>query len=191
MPEVGFTIWHALYRVEKYPQVRGCITVKFRFTSPAVRVRGPSLLLGVTDAVTAADDSATYPVHFPQTYRCSDPRYQGLTYLGADNAISVPDVPPGSTTAFNFLATAAEAACTPPPPDPVPQTLTNEAPGSEDRDSAGAGIAPAVDGDVVVRSLEELDDRAADEACTPAGAAQALARIACRLYDLADDLGGG
>lgn len=41
-----------------------------------------------------------------------------------------------------------------------------------------------------VPGLKELDERAADEACTPAGAAQALARIACRLYELADALGG-
>eukprot|EP00903_Cladosiphon_okamuranus_P018207 g16748.t1 len=121
----------------------------------------------------------------------SDPRYQGLTYLGADNAISAPEAPPGPRTAFDFLATAAEAASTPPPPAPVPQTPINEAPGCAVRDGASAGTASAVDGDVIVRCLEELDERAAGEACTPAGAAQALARVACRLYDLADDMGGG
>lgn len=57
--------------------------------------------------------------------------------------------------------------------------------------AAAGGVVPTVDGEVVVRDLKELDERAAGEACTPAGAAQALARIACRLYDLADDLGGG
>lgn len=41
-----------------------------------------------------------------------------------------------------------------------------------------------------VAGLEELDAMAADEACTPAGAAQALAQVACRLFDLADALGG-
>lgn len=51
-----------------------------------------------------------------------------------------------------------------------------------------AGI-PAGGGDVVA-GLKELDERATDEACTPAGVAQALARVACRLYELADTLGG-
>lgn len=41
-----------------------------------------------------------------------------------------------------------------------------------------------------VLGVKELDEMAADEACTPAGAAQALARVACRLYELADALGG-
>ena len=41
-----------------------------------------------------------------------------------------------------------------------------------------------------VPCLKELDERAADKACTPTRAAQVLARIACRLYDLADALGG-
>lgn len=52
------------------------------------------------------------------------------------------------------------------------------------RDSACALIW-SVEGE-----LQELDERATDEACSVAGAAQALARIACRLYDLADKLGG-
>lgn len=144
--------------------------------------------------------SATHP------NRRSDSRYQGLTYLGADNAIPAREAPPGPTTAFDFLAAAAEAARTPPPSGPVPQTPADEGPGSEARGGsgspsenaaaagavafAGAGVVAVVDGDAVVRSLEELEERAAGEACTPAGAAQALARVACRLYDLADDLGG-
>lgn len=166
----------------------------------------------MTDPVAAAAASATHLAHVPRTNRCSDPRYQGLTYLDADNAIPAPKAPPGSnkpsgsTTAFDFLAAAAQAASAPPPTDPVPQTPTNEPPRSEARDAAGrssddtaaagataagAGIVPSVGGGVVVSGLEDLDEKAAGEACTPAGAAQALARIACRLYDLADDLGGG
>lgn len=42
----------------------------------------------------------------------------------------------------------------------------------------------------ILGSVRELDERAAQEECTVAGAAQALARIACRLFDLADILGG-
>lgn len=187
------------------------------YIGPAVRARGSSFLLKVANAVIAATGCATHLVHVLRTNRCSDTRYQGLTYLGADNGILAPEALPGSskpfgsTTAFDFLASAAEAACTLPPPDPVTQTLNNEGPHSGVHDDAsppsedmatagggvrvggggGGGVVPAGGCGVVVRVLEELDERAAGEACTPAGAAQALARVACRLYDLADDLGGG
>lgn len=131
--------------------------------------------------------------------------------MGADNAIPVPEIPPGTSStgaadALDFL-TAAAAAARVHPPEPVPSPPMKE-PRSKVRDdlppddaaaaeaaevAAGevvAGIPAGGGGGAVVSGLEELDERAADEACTPAGAAQALARVACRLYELADTLGG-
>lgn len=42
----------------------------------------------------------------------------------------------------------------------------------------------------VFRVLNKLDERAADKGCTVAGVAQALARMACRMFYLAEILGG-
>lgn len=41
-----------------------------------------------------------------------------------------------------------------------------------------------------VFEMRELDERVTDEACSPAATAQALARVAHRMYEMADDLGG-
>lgn len=123
-----------------------------------------------------------------------------MTYLGADNATAAPETPPGgpNVSALDFMITAAKVASTAPPrltsleAKNVPQT----GPG---RDTDGGDLSSAGDVDGAVRralirrnieGLKELDERASDEACTPAGAAQALARIACRLFELADSLGG-
>lgn len=108
----------------------------------------------------------------------------------------------GAATAFDFLIAAAAAARAH-PPEPVPSTLAKEprpmggdAPPPADAIAAEAAGAGAVAGIPaggcvdVLSDLEELDERAIDEACTPAGVAQALARVACRLYELADTLGG-
>ncbi|CAN0024648.1 unnamed protein product, partial [Ectocarpus fasciculatus] len=124
-------------------------------------------------------------------------QYQGFTYLDVDNAIPVPETlpggsPTGTTSALEFLAAAATAARTS-PPEPVQRSLATELRSSfhsgPDHASASAGTAAAVAS--ALADLAELDERARDEACTPAGAAQALARVACRLYELADTLGGG
>lgn len=133
---------------------------------------------------------------------CRLSQYQGLTYLDVDNAIPVPETvpggsPTGTTSALEFLADAATAARTS-PPEPVQQSSVTE-PRSRVRSGdlrpdhaaaspASAGTAAAVTS--ALAGLTELDERAKDEACTPAGAAQALARVACRLYELADTLGG-
>ncbi|CAM9296426.1 unnamed protein product [Ectocarpus sp. 12 AP-2014] len=130
-------------------------------------------------------------------------QYQGLTYLDVDNAIPVPETvpsgsPTGATSALEFLAEAAATACTS-PPEPVQRSSATE-PRSRARSGdlrpdhaaaspASAGTAAAITS--ALADLTELDERAKDEACTPAGAAQALARVACRLYELADTLGGG
>ncbi|CAB1121170.1 FK/GFPP [Ectocarpus sp. CCAP 1310/34] len=130
-------------------------------------------------------------------------QYQGLTYLDVDNAIPVPEtVPPGSptgtTSALEFLAAATAAARTP-SPEPVQRSAVTEPrsrvhsgdlrPDHAASSPASAGTAAAVTS--ALAGLTELDERAKDEGCTPAGAAQALARVACRLYELADILGGG
>lgn len=120
-----------------------------------------------------------------------------MTYLGADNAIPAPETPPGGPTtavsAFEFITNAAAEASTAPPTLTSLQTKGVPMAGTvRDTDeggcNAGSGFVAVVGRDI--EGLEELDERAADEACTPAGAAQALARIACRLFEMADSLGG-
>ncbi|CAN0248244.1 unnamed protein product, partial [Ectocarpus sp. 8 AP-2014] len=128
-------------------------------------------------------------------------QYQGLTYLDVDNAIPVPETvpsgsPTGATSALEFLAAAAAAARTS-PPESVQRSSATEAlsrvrsgdlrPDHAAASPASAGTAAAAAS--ALAGLTELDERAKDEACTPAGAAQALARVACRLYELADTLG--
>lgn len=156
-----------------------------------------------------------------------DQRYQGFTYLGADNGIATPapevtagsrpsPTGPATATAFEFLTAAAAAAGTA-PPEAVAPTPANEPQRLDGFDGlppvpapstgalppvpaaattvatveAAAAGSPAVRDGSVVSDLEGLDEIAADEDGTPAAAAQALARIACRLYELADSLGGG
>lgn len=120
--------------------------------------------------------------------------------MGADNGIPLPEAPPGmpstgAQTALDFL-TAAAAAARAHPPEPVPSTLAND-PRPEVRDGfppddalAADAAAAAAAAAGIPAGLDELDERATDSACTPAGVAQALARVACRLYELADTLGG-
>lgn len=88
--------------------------------------------------------------------------------------------------------TIAAAAASASPPKPVP--LAVEAKHGQGRGhsaASGRALAAVARQEVPdVPGLKELDEKAGDEACTPAGAAQALARIACRLYELADTLGG-
>lgn len=124
----------------------------------------------------------------------SDPRYQCVTYLGADNNTGPFSLPAESPTAaansggLAYIAAAAEAASTFPP-----QAIAS----SSDVDNLDTSISTGrtVNGprsfnarDVL--DLRELDERVADEACSPAATAQALARVAHRLHEMADDLGG-
>ena len=234
LPEVSFCSWLHLRALCAQRRVKGAFPSKFsqiksnatRFVCAAVvRACRTNFASGSTRRRRRCRRRRRlfrFPPHLVPTNRCSDPRYQGLTYLGADNAIPAPGLPPGlskpaagPTAAFDFLAAAAAAAGAPPPPCPSLPTPTDAPPRSgvrSDADSrsdntaaAGTGAAAAaaasaggggvvteiVDGGAVIRGLEELDERAAAGACTPAVAAQALARVACRLYGLADDLGGG
>ena len=135
----------------------------------------------------------------PPPPQCSNLRYQRLTYLGADNAIPAPEIPPQSPTAglvaassaLDFMTIAAAAASAS-PPKAVP--LVAEAKHGRGRGhsaASGRSLTAVARQEVPdIPGLKELDEKAGDEACTPAGAAQALARIACRLYELADTLGG-
>ena len=157
------------------------------------RCPGSSLLLVVAQVPSALALPCT---HAPPS---SNPQYQCLTYLGADNAIPAPETPPPSHTAgavatsnaLDFMTVAAAAASAS-PPKPVP--LVADAKRGQGRchsAACGRALAAVAKREVPgVLGLKELDEKAADEACTPAAAAQALARIACRLYELADALGG-
>ena len=138
----------------------------------------------------------------------SDPGYQCITYLGVDNAMSSPQVPAGvhadsegavvseACGGLAYFAAAAATALTTPP-----QAIVPSSDGKPQRDHiADASINTTyTDGvrdhprgsDVRnISGLKELDERAADDACCPAAAAQALARVACRLHEVADGLGG-
>lgn len=124
----------------------------------------------------------------------SDPRYQCVTYLGADNNAGPHSLPEESATAtaisggLAYIAAAAEAASTSPP-----QVIAS----SSDLVNLDTLISNGrtVNGlrGVKVRDvleMRELDEKVTDEACSPAATAQALARVAHRMHEMADDLGG-
>lgn len=142
----------------------------------------------------------SHAIHVDQLAH-SNPKCQSLTYLGADNAISTDQAPfEGSTgsyeSALAFMTAAATAADTTAPQrvgvlPPSPPSKVGR-PGAEQ--PAPDGVEPVRGRDdlaAVTVSLRTLDQILLEEACTPAGAARALATVACRLHDLADELGGG
>lgn len=107
--------------------------------------------------------------------------------------------PPCSTrSAVGFITEAASRAST-----AAPKKVTPPADVESINDSVAANLVSAAASAVAqddgcgggvdlreIPGLKELEMRAADEDCTPAGAAQALARVACRLYEVADKIGG-
>lgn len=107
--------------------------------------------------------------------------------------------PPQSSSPLAYLISAARAAGTTPPQQvqaSIAQASTSsKCLGHRSESSISSRTAPiastgAVSSWIIDEELSEFEDKAIAEGCTVAEAAQALAQIACRLFDLADDLGG-
>lgn len=149
----------------------------------------------------------------PLSLRCHrKSHYQRATYLGADIAMPAMETPPHGASPHTYLSAATRAVGAAPPQQigvlaaaaaTAASTASPAAPdGSDGQDGEATGLRQEEGGGEagsdgvlppwrkVEACLAELEDELEGEACTLAGAARALARIACRLFDLADELGG-